>query len=200
MKRFAIIAAAVLVTAVGNAQTADVLRQRGEGTWRLTKADIQNVGNISAAFSPNGGAELLVTKVIDSAKKSIRVMAYSFTSASITSRLLQARKRGVEVELVVDERNNLNEDRSGKSRAALSALANAGCKIRTVRSFAIHHDKVLIIDDRTVETGSYNFTEAAAKRNSENVLVLWDNPSLAKIYAEHFASNWNRGREFGTGY
>src|SRR5262249_19339641 len=89
-------------------------------------------GTIEVAFSPNEGSEHLVIKVIDSAKTQLRVLTYSFTSAPVTAALLRAQKRGVDVKIVVDQKNNVSEDRSGKARAALSALVNAGVDVRTI--------------------------------------------------------------------
>jgi phosphatidylserine/phosphatidylglycerophosphate/cardiolipin synthase-like enzyme len=97
-------------------------------------------GTIEVAFSPNEGSEALFVKVIDSAKSELRVLSYSFTSAPVTSALLRAKKRGVDVRLVADQKNNVSEDRSGKSRAALSALVNAGVDVRTISVYPIHHD------------------------------------------------------------
>jgi phosphatidylserine/phosphatidylglycerophosphate/cardiolipin synthase-like enzyme len=101
---------------------------------------IPAAGTIEVAFSPNEGSEHLVVKVIDSAKSELLVLSYSFTSAPVTAALLRAKKRGVDVRLVADQRNNVSEDRSGKSRAALSALVNAGVDVRTISVYPIHHD------------------------------------------------------------
>ncbi|WP_409033435.1 phospholipase D-like domain-containing protein, partial [Klebsiella pneumoniae] len=38
-------------------------------------------------------------------------------------------------------------------------LVNAGVKVRLTDAYKIHHDKVIIIDRSTVETGSFNFTK-----------------------------------------
>lgn len=67
-------------------------------------------------------------KVIDSSRKELRVLAYGFTSRSVSAALLHAKKRGVDVRVrvVVDHRQNFEDDRSGKARAALSALVLAG--------------------------------------------------------------------------
>src|SRR5689334_23301871 len=107
-------------------------------------------GTIEVAFSPNEGSEALVVKVIDSAKTELRVLSYSFTSAAVVSALLRARKRGIDIRLVADQRNNVSEDRSGKARAALSALVNAGIEVRLISVYPIHHDKVVIADRQTV--------------------------------------------------
>jgi phosphatidylserine/phosphatidylglycerophosphate/cardiolipin synthase-like enzyme len=157
-------------------------------------------GSIEVGFSPDGGAERLVLKVIDSASSDIKVLAYSFTSAPVTRSLLAARKRGVQVSVIVDHKSNLSDDRSGKARAALAALANAGCDVRTIATYAIHHDKVVIVDRRTVQMGSFNYSASAASRNSENVLVNWDNPKLAEAYLGHFARNYRQSVPYQSRY
>jgi len=162
----------------------------------LAGTEIPAAGHIEIAFSPNEGSEDLVVKAIDSSRSEVRVLAYSFTSAPITQALLRAKKRGAQVVLVVDQKSNVNEDRSGKAQAALSALANAGCEVRTISAYPIHHDKTIIIDKETVETGSYNFSQAAAHRNSENVIVNWNNPKLAHVYLEHFERNYKQSKPF----
>lgn len=161
---------------------------------------VQHQGAIEVGFSPDEGAERLVLRVIDSARSEIRLMAYSFTSVPVTKALLAARKRGVDVALVVDAKSNAGEDRSGKARAALSALVNAGCRVRTISTYQIHHDKVLVVDNETVETGSFNFSAAAADRNSENVIVIWKNPDLAKGYLRHWADRFAQGQDYSTRY
>jgi phosphatidylserine/phosphatidylglycerophosphate/cardiolipin synthase-like enzyme len=162
----------------------------------LAGTEIPAAGHIEVAFSPNEGSEDLIVKVIDSSRSEVRVLAYSFTSAPITQALLRAKKRGALVVLVVDQKSNVNEEKSGKAQAALSALANAGCEVRTISAYTIHHDKTIIIDKETVETGSYNFSQAAAHRNSENVIVNWNNPKLAHVYLEHFERNYKQSKPF----
>jgi phosphatidylserine/phosphatidylglycerophosphate/cardiolipin synthase-like enzyme len=157
-------------------------------------------GTVEVAFSPNEGSEALVVKVIDSSKRDLRMLAYSFTSAPVVSALLRAKKRGVDAHLIADYKSNVAEDRSGKSRAALSALANAGVEVRVIDVYPIHHDKVIVTDRETVELGSFNYSDAAAHRNSENVLVNWNNPKLAEVYLGHFERNHRQSKPFETQY
>jgi len=158
---------------------------------------IPAAGSIEVAFSPNEGSEALVIKVIDSAKHDLRLLSYSFTSVPVVKALVRARHRGVDVRLVADERDNLH---AAKARAALGALVNAGADVRTTRAYAIHHDKVIVADGRSVELGSFNFSESAAKKNSENVLVNWDNPALAAVYLKHFERNYAQASVYREGY
>jgi phosphatidylserine/phosphatidylglycerophosphate/cardiolipin synthase-like enzyme len=162
--------------------------------------ELPAVGTLEVAFSPNEGSEELVIKAIDSSRREIRGLAYSFTNPPITQALIRAKKRGVQISWVVDKKSSTVEDRSGKARAALSALVNAGCEVRLIDRFPIHHDKVMIIDQQTVELGSFNFSSAAAHKNSENVLVNWNNPKLAQIYLQHFDRNYQLSQPFQAQY
>ena len=181
---------------------------RNEGTYRSRKLDadepasqsVPAVGDIEVAFSPDEGSEKLVIKVIDSARHDLRMLTYSFTNAAIVEALLRAKKRGVDIALVVDYKNNVSEDRSGKAHAALGALVNAGVAVKTIKVYPIHHDKTIIVDARSVETGSFNYSAAAAHKNSENVLVLWNNQKLASIYLQHWQRNWSEGVPYQTSF
>ena len=167
--------------------------------------DIPARGKLEVAFSPNEGAERLVIKVIDSATKELLMLTYSFTSAPITEALRRAAHHGVTIRLIADYESNVDLDKTGKykspkSIAALSALLNAGVDVRTIKAYAIHHDKVIIANRQTVELGSFNYSAAAASRNSENVLVNWDNPELAAVYLKHFERNYKQSDPFVARY
>lgn len=159
--------------------------------WKSPK-----IGAMEVGFSPQGNAENLVIKTINSAEKEIRILSYSFTSANVVKALLKAKKRGVDIYLVSDASNL----KKRYSMSALSTLATAGVDIRTVDAFAILHDKVLVVDRKHVETGSFNYSKAAANSNSENVVVFWDAPELAYAYLEHWKSRWDLGAKFKPNY
>ena len=182
------------------AYKSGVLRDLADAIETTAPVSVPASGSIEVGFSPKGSAEALVLRVIDSAQSEIKVLSYSFTSARVTAALLRAARRGVSVSLVADYKNNVIHDRSRKARAALSALATAGCDVRTIAAYPIHHDKVLIVDRQTVELGSFNFSEAAARSNSENVLVNWNNPALAAAYLAHFDRNWRQADRFQVQY
>lgn len=129
----------------------------------------------SVAFSPNGGATDLVVHTIESAHSIARVAAYSFTSKPIAEALLADARRGVDVRVVVDKSNA-----TARYRAA-TFLANQGVPVRVDYQYAIMHDKFLVVDGESVETGSFNLTVAAESKNAENIIVLHD-PAVAERY------------------
>lgn len=203
MKRLKLGAAAIaccLLTGLASAANwLNIAEKTVQGFGDRTTS-VQHQGVIEVGFSPREGAEKLVLKAINSARSEIRVMSYSFTSARVTEALLSARHRGVDVALVADHKNNLIDDKSGKPRAAFSALVNAGCRVRTISAYPISHDKTVVVDRETVETGSFNFSDAAANRNSENVIVIWKNPDLAKTYLSHWQDRFDRGQDYRPNY
>ena len=153
---------------------------------------------VQAGFSPEGSALQLILNTIDTAKESIRLMGYSFTSPEVTRALITAKQRGVDGKVVVDWKANSEKGSAGA--AAMNLLVNAGIPVRTVSKFRIMHDKVIITDERNVETGSFNYTRAAARSNSENALVIRDYPVLAEIYLQHWQSRWETGTNWVHAY
>ena len=64
-------------------------------------------------------------------------------------------------------------------------LANSGIPTRIDSAHAYAHSKVMVIDEETVITGSFNFTKSAEDKNAENLLVIKD-----KEIAMKYAENW----------
>jgi len=106
------------------------------------------------------------------------VQAYSFTSAPIAKALLNAHKRGVKVEVILDK-----SQRKEKYSSA-DFLAHSGINTLIDSAHTIAHNKIMIIDGETVITGSFNFTKAAEEKNAENLLVIRD-----KALAEKYIKN-----------
>ena len=75
----------------------------------------------------------------------------------------------------------------------MNLVAGAGIPIRVISAYAIHHDKYIVVDGCHTQTGSFNYSQAAAKSNSENVLVVWDNERVAALYLAHWESRWKQG-------
>ncbi|WP_404654289.1 MULTISPECIES: phospholipase D family nuclease [Klebsiella/Raoultella group] len=158
-----------------------------------------SAATIETGFSPEGMALQLVLKTIDSAQQDIRLMGYAFTSPEVASSLVRAKRRGVDVKVVLDWKANAGKNNKA-SRAAMNLLVNAGIPVRTVSQYKIMHDKVIITDGRNVETGSFNYTRAAALSNSENALVIRDYPVLANTYLQHWQSRWELGKDWNPSY
>jgi len=130
-------------------------------------------------FSPNGGCTHAIIDTIVKAKSEILVQAYIFTSEPIAKALLGAHKRGVKVFVILDK----SQKKDGYSPATFFANQDMPAYIDSMHARA--HDKVMIIDQETVITGSFNFSKSAETQNSENVLII-KSSELASLYR----ANW----------
>ena len=146
--------------------------------------------SVESCFSPGGGCTAVIVAALNDARQWVRVQAYSFTSAPIAQALVEAHRRGVSTEIILDK-SQVSERYSAAdftSRAGIATFIDA--------EHAIAHNKVIILDGSTVITGSFNFTKAAEERNAENVLILRDQPELAAQYL----SNYETHREHSQPY
>ena len=148
-----------------------------------------NVDVTNVCFSPYGGCTHAIVDQIDNAKSEILIQAYSFTSAPIAKALVNAHKRGIYVEIILDKSNK------SKKYSAGDFTAHMGVTTYIDSRHAIAHNKIIIIDKEIVITGSFNFTKAAEEKNAENLLVMKSN-SLAKTYID----NWNKHKEHSEKY
>ena len=149
-------------------------------------------GSIQVYFSPDGGATRKLVSLIDSARKSVEVQAYSFTSRPLIRALITARRRGVAVTIILDrshvERKNYRTRHwQRKISAALQAFYSAGIPTYIDDRYLIAHNKIMLIDGQTITTGSFNFSYAAAHFNAENMLVIQGVPALFARYQKNFA-------------
>jgi phosphatidylserine/phosphatidylglycerophosphate/cardiolipin synthase-like enzyme len=135
--------------------------------------------NWEVYFSPKGGCTEAVVRALEKAKTSVLVQAYSFTSAPIAKALVDAARRGVKVEVLLDKSQRTEKYSSG------DFVAHEGIPTKIDAAHTIAHNKVMVIDGGVVLTGSFNFTKAAEEHNAENLLVIRD-----PVLAEKYAANW----------
>jgi phosphatidylserine/phosphatidylglycerophosphate/cardiolipin synthase-like enzyme len=136
---------------------------------------------VEVAFTPGDDIAKLIVRHLDAARDKVRMQAYLFTHKGIARALVAARKRGVAVEIIGDAKQY-----GAGGLPVLKDLERAGAAIWLNDRMAASHNKVIVIDDLTVITGSYNFTQAAQSKNAENVVVLSGNPGLAGRFVANF--------------
>ncbi len=134
-------------------------------------------------FSRTMNCASIIISLIDSARRSVLVAVYSFTSDQIADALIRAHRRGVEVRVVI-EAGQANVRGSEYTR-----LRDAGVSVRIDGNSGLMHHKFVVVDGEAVITGSYNFSAAAEDRNDENLLVIFDR-RIAALYAQEFERVW----------
>ena len=117
-------------------------------------------------FSPNGGAENAIVQSIDSAKVRIRMQAFLFSNKEITQALIRAHQRGVKVDVIIDKKMPKKKPNTTED------LLKTGVPTFFDTAHRTAHDKIIIVDDNIVLTGSFNFVKVAETKNGENLLIL----------------------------
>ncbi|MFA5300061.1 MAG: phospholipase D family protein [Lutibacter sp.] len=134
---------------------------------------------IDVCFTPQENCTSKIVTEINNAKKEVLVQAYSFTSIPIIISLLDANKKSVNVKILLDK-----SQKTAKYSSTTYLIAN-NIWYKIDYKPAIAHNKIIIIDNETVITGSFNFTKAAQFKNTENVLIIHD-----KELAKKYKLNW----------
>lgn len=130
---------------------------------------------------PHSTCANVIAQKIAEAQHSIYVQAYGFTSNTIVNELIRAKQRGVKVSVILDKSN------CNAKYSKIKLLRKHKINIRIDSISGIAHNKVMIIDNSIVITGSFNFSANADKSNAENVVIIKDN-NAAKLYLE----NWHQ--------
>ena len=140
-------------------------------------------------FSPEENCADRIVTAIETAKNSIYIQAYSFTSAQIANALLRASKRGVRVEVILDK-----SARSAKYSSG-DFLANKGIRVYVDSEHVAANDRVILIDEEIVITGSPNLTKSSLENNGEDLLIV-----RHRIIAKRYLDNWTTHRRHSESY
>jgi phosphatidylserine/phosphatidylglycerophosphate/cardiolipin synthase-like enzyme len=141
-------------------------------------------------FTPPANAAAAIVKAIDTSEREVLVQAYGFTHNAIAQALVRAHVRGVKVRVLLDKKSQTS------NRYVIGVLQDADIAVRLDGKHAIAHNKVMVIDQEVVITGSFNFTNSAATRNAENFLIL-KSPDLALQYRLQWQNHWAHGVDSG---
>ncbi|HLD95131.1 MAG TPA: phospholipase D-like domain-containing protein [Alphaproteobacteria bacterium] len=141
---------------------------------------------LSICFTPNKKCQALLLKTIKDTKKSLKVQAYSLKDEEVIQALITLKKEGKDVQVLLDK-----EHLHGKSKKTINDFKKASIEVKIEKTHGLSHNKVMIVDERLVVTGSYNFSVGAYKRNSENILLINDS-QIAKSYLENFEKLWGK--------
>lgn len=128
--------------------------------------DVDGV-DLEAYFAPEDHPAQFLIKALGGATRSIDFLAFSFTADDISAELQQKAGEGVKVRGVCE-----TTQAHSNTGAECPVLQHAGLDVRLDGNPRNMHDKVMIIDESIVVTGSYNFTASAETQNDEDMLIL----------------------------
>ena len=148
-------------------------------------------GDMRVFFSPQGGCTEAIVAEINQAQRELLIQAYSFTSQPIAEASVAAHQRGVNVIAILDKSQQTEQ------YSAADFLLNSGIPTVIDSKHQIAHNKVILIDGRTVITGSFNFTTNAEKSNAENLLIIHDRPDLYAAYEANMRTHFEHSEKYG---
>ena len=135
---------------------------------------------IEVLFSPDDLVVSRLAQLLGEAQESIYFLTYSFTSDQLGIILRDKASQGVSI-VGVMEATQLNLD----STSEYDLFKQAGLDVRLGHTSGLINHKMIIIDNRIVVVGSYDFTNRAENENDENVMIL-HNADIAEKFMEEF--------------
>ena len=136
-------------------------------------------------FFPNPSNEQRVVNMFRTCKKTLDIAIFTFTRDSIAQAILEAHQRGVKIRCIGDDGN------SKVKGSDVRLLASIGIPCKTDNNIRFHmHNKMAIIDNSVVITGSFNWTNQAVNKNQDNILFIEDK-NIANQYTEYYNHIWD---------
>lgn len=135
-------------------------------------------------FTPSNECEDRIVAFLDHAKKTVYIAVYSITNTKIGEAIARAHQRGIEVKILTDAAQAFV-----KGGLALH-FKRCGIPIKLHTVHKLMHHKFAVIDGIIVISGSYNWTHAASKRNSENCMFFSSEYDIADVFTHQFMKMW----------
>ena len=136
-------------------------------------------------FFPNPSNEQRVVNMFRTCKKTLDIAIFTFTRDSIAQAILEAKQRGVQIRCIGDDGN------SKVKGSDVRLLASQGIPCKTDNNLRFHmHNKMAIIDNSVVITGSFNWTNQAINKNQDNILFIEDK-NIANQYTQYYNQIWD---------
>lgn len=170
---------------------AQLIKRTQDIESKLILALVDSDKHITKAyFSPDDDLKSILIDLISCEKKQILTAMYTITDKDIAEALVDAHKRGIKIECVVDR--GYGADQFSK----VPLLANNRLPIwvyqdsQANKNGSLMHNKFCVFKENILcksilWTGSYNFTRRATLSNQENIVIL-DNEKLCDRFSKQF--------------
>ncbi|MBE0515129.1 phospholipase D-like domain-containing protein [Sulfurimonas sp.] len=141
---------------------------------------------ISVYFSPKSNTyEEGIKELIQNANEYIFIPIFYLTHKELSHELIRAKKRGVDVKVILDA------SAAGNKYSMHKKLREEGVEVKVENFGGKMHCKSMIVDDSFIVSGSMNFTKAGNSTNDENTLII-QNSALAIKYKNYFLELWQK--------
>ncbi len=135
-------------------------------------------------FSPEDKVLDRIIPIVANAQSNIRFLAFSFTDYPLAKAMIDRSAAGVDVAGVYEKVGSETEG------AEMKTFFCAHVPVRQDGNPRFLHDKLIIVDNHIVISGSFNFSSNATENNDENVIIV-DNAEIANLYMQEFGRIWS---------
>lgn len=138
-------------------------------------------------FSPYDDTTTIFLQFIQSAQKSIYIAIYTFTLEPLVELLIQKKQAGADVRLILDK----SQSTDAAEAPVIVKLKAAGIPvvIGTSPEYQIMHNKFTVVDGEWVQSGSWNYTDAASEE--ANFFDIVQDPTRASNFLAYWQKLWN---------
>lgn len=135
-------------------------------------------------FLPDDGQAAIgrIKDLMRTAKKTIRVAMFTWTRLDFAHEIIRAAKRGVKVEVVIDQNSG-----KGASAQVVKLLKDSHINVHLSKGPGLLHHKFMEVDSRVLVNGSANWTKAAFRNNDDCFIVLAE---LTPAQTEKLDDEW----------
>ena len=135
----------------------------------------------SAYFSPGEDCRKNIIRLIKQARQSLKICVFTISDNNITDAVLDAHARGIKITVISDN------DKANDAGSDIDLLFRHGITVLLDRSPYHMHHKFMLVDDRILLNGSFNWTRSASDSNEENITITTD-PVMISLFVEKFTS------------
>lgn len=150
---------------------------------------------VSIAFSPSEGYSNELRHLLLNAKESLKICMYTLDDPTALQLIESNAKRDIKIEIILFDQmvdSNVRAKDIAQRLETISELTIVkgketslqGSSTAELSKSQMHH-KFIIVDDKTLWTGSGNLSQNARSHNDEAAIII-EHPAVAKIYIDEF--------------
>lgn len=137
----------------------------------------------TAHFSPGNDCRTRLLDLMNNAREQLDICVFTISDNRLSDAIIAASKRGVNVRIITD--NDKTMDRGNDT----AYLMEQGIAVKMDDTSNHMHHKFMVVDNKLLANGSFNWTRSATKYNQENILVT-NESSLVMSYSQAFETLW----------
>jgi cardiolipin hydrolase len=134
-------------------------------------------------FSPGETCRNAIIGQLNNAKYQLKICVFTISDDQISRAIIEAHRRNVDIQIISDN------EKSFDLGSDIEVLSRQGIPIKLDVTTNHMHHKFMVTDEKSLLTGSYNWTSSAAKFNHENILITKEREAVQSFLKE-FARLW----------